>query len=241
MKKQQQPQILMETNYDRFKFMKKNRTPRKSHIKKQMGAIKDLDLTPVRPIIVNENMEIIDGQHTFLACKELKRPIYYIKAVVGSRTNDAMISLNANQKQWSTAEYVENYVKRGHENYQLILDCMKDYPVSMSAAISMVSNAPTGHVNVKSGEFKRGRISYKTIGDILMDFKSIFKGWGHVMFIRAVVAMVKSGKYVHSAEFPRFDRHRMDLRPCATTEQYLKMFEEILNYRRRSDHIKLVD
>ena len=69
-------QIKVTTNYDLFSFMPGNRDIAKKNM--LVKSIEKIDLTEYKPIIVNENYVIIDGQHRFMACKELEKPIYYI-------------------------------------------------------------------------------------------------------------------------------------------------------------------
>ena len=66
------------TNYDEFRTLNANRNVSENHVKQIKAAIETVgNLTEVVPIIVNENKEIIDGQHRFEACKELGLPIFY--------------------------------------------------------------------------------------------------------------------------------------------------------------------
>lgn len=235
-------EILSTTNYDMFTYFDKNREVKESRVKRMVLAIKQLDMTKERPIIVDEKMRIIDGQHRFEACKLLKKPIHYIKSNIGGRINDAVIMLNANQTPWALTDYITNYIKRGKEDYQKIVDCMDQYKVTVSAAIAFVANRENAaSKSIQNGKFEAGRIKYQVFGDIYLDFKKICNIYTHIMFIRALVRLVRSGKYNHKKDFIRFDKHRMELRGCANVEQYLQLFEKILNYHRRGDRVRLVD
>ena len=224
-----------------FRFYNKNRSIVKAKVSKLAAAIRLLNMTREKPIVVNEKMEIIDGQHRFEACKRLKFPIYYIKSTLNGKTNDAIITLNANQSAWQLMDYVKNYADRGYADYKLILECMDKYKVTISCAVAFVSNADTsGSSLIKTGRFKKGATSYHTLAGIHVDFGKIFKGADHILFIRALVILVKSGKYNHKEMFSKFVRQRYDLQGCATVEQYLKMFESMLNHRKRGEKIRLV-
>ena len=66
------------TDYKRFKFLINNRQTARNHINRLKDAItKNPDILSVQPILVNEKMEIIDGQHRFTAASELGLPIHY--------------------------------------------------------------------------------------------------------------------------------------------------------------------
>ena len=51
-------------DYDKFKLLEENRTVSKSHVNKLKIAIGDNpNIMRAQPILVNEDMEVIDGQH----------------------------------------------------------------------------------------------------------------------------------------------------------------------------------
>ena len=68
-------QILKTYDYEIFKRMKGNRVVNNSHVKNLVKSMQEKYLP--QPLTVNEDMEIIDGQHRFAAAMELNLPIYY--------------------------------------------------------------------------------------------------------------------------------------------------------------------
>lgn len=67
------------TDYDKFKALQDFESAvekQSSRFKGLAKSIKELGL--LQPILVNENFEIIDGNHRFEACKSLQVPIWYI-------------------------------------------------------------------------------------------------------------------------------------------------------------------
>lgn len=76
-------------------------------------------------IIVNENREIIDGQHRFQACKELKEPIRFtVKKDYGVREMQIM---NETQRQWSAIDTVNSEAKLGNQSYAWLKELMDEY------------------------------------------------------------------------------------------------------------------
>ena len=71
--------IVKTTDYSIFKKINGNRGISHSHVTKLTAAIARRNLLQLFPIIVNEKMEIVDGQHRLWAAKRLKLPIYYEK------------------------------------------------------------------------------------------------------------------------------------------------------------------
>ena len=82
-------------NLEIFNQMKGNRPPNVQHINRLCDSIK-LNGVLQNPIIVNEFMDVIDGQHRLLAAKKAKSSIFYI-IVDGYSLNQVQI-LNLNQK-----------------------------------------------------------------------------------------------------------------------------------------------
>ena len=64
------------TDYDQFKYIAGNRDVVEAHVKSlsEQITIKDFQI----PIIVNEKMEVCEGQHRLEAYKALSIPITYI-------------------------------------------------------------------------------------------------------------------------------------------------------------------
>ena len=69
--------LAIETKeYSKFKFLKGNRDINESHVKRLMISFQIHYLLTI--LIVNDHFEIIDGQHRFLAAKNLGLPIIYL-------------------------------------------------------------------------------------------------------------------------------------------------------------------
>ena len=69
------------TDYSLLKMNKLNRAINKSQVERLTKNIKRIGLQV--PIIVNRNNEVVDGQHRFLALKNLGKPIVYLESRTG--------------------------------------------------------------------------------------------------------------------------------------------------------------
>lgn len=126
-------EIFKETDYEKFKFTSKNRKidPRKV-ARYAQEALKSPHLMEACPILVNEKMEIIDGQHRFLACKEKNLPIYYIR---DHRLSYSDIStLNKDQKNWSLEDFVNYHCESGNKNFLKLREFVKKSGLTLSLA-----------------------------------------------------------------------------------------------------------
>jgi len=66
------------TDYDKFKFLELNRNICKSHVENLIKLNKERNRFHLFPIVVDEDMNIIDGQHRYTACKQSELPVFYI-------------------------------------------------------------------------------------------------------------------------------------------------------------------
>ena len=78
-------------DYEVFKKLKGNRDVTESQVEKVIKSIKTIGLLP-NPVIVNENMEVVDGQARVEACKRLGLAVPYM--VANGAGIDTAIALN---------------------------------------------------------------------------------------------------------------------------------------------------
>ena len=69
--------IFKTYDYDKFTIMEDNRKIYDGHVKDMEDNISRIGYVSGKPILVNEKFEIIDGQHRYIACRDLNEPIYY--------------------------------------------------------------------------------------------------------------------------------------------------------------------
>ena len=123
------PVIKMSKDLSVFNELKGNRAKNKSHIKRLAEAISlDVEATAYHPLLVNEHMQIIDGQHRLKALEMLKLPAYYIQ-VKGLGLADAQ-ALNQLSKQWAPIDYARSFSDLGNKNYTHYLDFKKQYELN---------------------------------------------------------------------------------------------------------------
>lgn len=122
-------------NLTQFKRIE-NRDICRNNVEKIKNSLKQKNLLELRPIIVNERMEIIDGQHRIEACKELGLPIWY-EVQKGTSCDD--IILLQNQDRWTIEDYITFYCKKGYSDYIYLRDFMKKYNIKTRGALELLS------------------------------------------------------------------------------------------------------
>lgn len=149
--------VYKETDYSKFKYLIGNRNLAETRKKRIMDSIQTVGYV-LNPIIVNEKMEIIDGQGRHAACKELGLPIYYV--IAEGASTDECVNLNIGQTNWGTLDFINFYAEQGKADYQQLLRLIKEYPsVGVDAAIAI----SLGHVTTAGSKkaIKNGGFSFR--------------------------------------------------------------------------------
>lgn len=137
-------------NYSIFKKLEGNRPVVNRRVNKIIASIQNVGYI-TSPLIVNEKMEVIDGQGRLEALEQLKMPVEYI-VHPGIGINEC-IAMNINQGNWSLKDYIESYATRGNKSYQRLEQLIKEYPLAnldVIATAALRINKITGTM-VKDG------------------------------------------------------------------------------------------
>ena len=137
-------------DYSIFKKLEGNRPVANRRINKIIASIQNVGYI-TSPLIVNEKMEVIDGQGRLEALKQLGLPVEYI-VHPGIGINEC-IAMNINQGNWSLKDYIESYSVRGNKSYQRLEQLIKGYPLAnldVIATAALRVNKITGTM-VKDG------------------------------------------------------------------------------------------
>ena len=153
--------IKSTTHYEWFKLIDGNRDVKHaSKIKKSIEAVGLL----ICPILVNEKMEIVDGQGRFTACKELKLPVYYVQQKgIGI---EEVRKMNAVSSNWKTDDYVHSYTEGEDisDGYIYLENLHKMFPHFGFTFLASVTNSrgdTQSLKNIKNGKFKCSQDEYE--------------------------------------------------------------------------------
>ncbi len=142
-------------DYDLFRFREDNREAiNQAHVKRLAESIKARNLLDLRPISVNSEYEVIDGQHRLLAAKSLGVEIYY-QMQEGLKAEDIII-MNVS-KSWAQADYLNYYCKNGYQEYIKLKDFTKHHNISLKVAINIM----VGYSKTAAQEFKNGKFKFR--------------------------------------------------------------------------------
>lgn len=163
-------QVYETTNYDVFKLKKDNRLIKENlKLKEEIKSIGILV-----PILVNENFEVIDGQHRLEIAKKVKKKVPFI--VIKGAGKKEIISINTTSKQWSLEDYIFSYAEEGLEEYQKMKRLLETYPITIGTLCGLAFNtSDTGRAlhKVKSGQLKF--INYDFLVSFLEFYRDLMK------------------------------------------------------------------
>ena len=233
--------VFVTNKYDMFSFIEGNRPVRDAHLDniRDSIAIKQL---PV-PIVVDDQHRICDGQHRYEACKELKKPIYYIK--VAEMTIEDIQRLNADTRTWTMDDFLDSFCKRGRPEYIKYREFKEKYDFGHTECLTLLSGwkrenkKKTINQNFKDGNFKV--IDYGSAvsaADRITKIKKYFKQYKTRWFVSAMLKCFKKSEYNHITFLKKLSTQSAKMMKQADTDSYLINIESIYNHN-NSDKINL--
>lgn len=106
--------VFASNDYDKFKLTDWNRNVSDARVRKLIKSIEEVGQRRV-PIVVNKEMEIVDGQTRFMALKKMGKPIHFV--IDPDADKKVCVCLNNGQSNWNTQDFIDAYEKQGIEDY----------------------------------------------------------------------------------------------------------------------------
>jgi hypothetical protein len=187
------------------------------------------------PVIVNEHMYVIDGQHRIAAAMELKLPVYYI--IADGYGIEEMQTLNQNTKNWTGTDFMNCYADLGHADYVILRDFMAKYKFGLQECVVLLgaNRGSTGYAQVASGVFQVTQLAKaEEVALSILECGQFYEGYRRRSFVFALLALMERPIFVFQEFLDKLRNQRAKMFHCATTEQYIELIEEIYNYRRQN-------
>jgi len=147
-------QVEKTIDYEKFKILKGNRPIDRYHLKKLKESISKNNHLNLHPIIVNENNEIIDGQHRCEAARQLGVEIFFIKS--DSIKDDHLIDCNVNQKSFEVENYIDYFaIKESKPEYVKLKNMLKSSGLKPKALLTLILGVVSTNILefLKTGKF----------------------------------------------------------------------------------------
>src|SRR5690606_19532251 len=95
-----------------------NREVDMKHVRKLAEEISQKNLLHVNPILVDDEMRVIDGQHRLAAARMLGVAIYYFQD--GAVQKEDIARLNSNKKNWQLMDYINYHTNEKREGFGVL-------------------------------------------------------------------------------------------------------------------------
>lgn len=161
-------EIKETTDYEMFQPLLGNRDAKSES--KIIDSIQRVGYV-ISPLIVNEKMEIIDGQNRLAALKSLGLPVHYV--VQPGLGIEACRQLNIGQTNWTMEDYIYSYAEMGVEDYKRLASLLTDYKkplgihgiVAMAKPLSIIDSGSSyggARGKIPNGKFILNQSGYHT-------------------------------------------------------------------------------
>lgn len=226
-------------NYEMFNYASANRETAEVHIEQLIDSF-DVKYLIV-PIIVNEHMEIIDGQHRFEAAKKKGFPVYFI-INKGYGILETQL-LNTTQKNWSVDDFANFYCKLGKKDYIQYREFRLKYNYGHMESLAILLNTTTNFSKI----FREGSLTIKnlvkanSIAERIQDFSEYYKGYRKSRFVFAMITLFKNPQYDHTRMLHKMAIQQRNMVDCTTVENYVDLLEEIFNYKGQGKKVRFRD
>lgn len=224
-------------DYDQFDIGDFNRNIKTTNLKKIEKSVKENGWLQ-HPVIVNEKMQVIDGQHRLYFAKNNRLPVYYV-VIPGLTVNDC-VTMNNTRTGWGLEDYIQFYANQGNHNYTLLNDLINRYTfLSVSGIVSIALNRGYGGSSsqgVKTGELQISSSEYNKALEIL-DFlndlsKYVLAVKGRAIALFTAIAFAYECKGVSKARLAKQVKNYIGIiTPPATIDMALNEIEKLYNYR----------
>ena len=198
--------VYVTTDYSKFKRLIGNRDIPEARISKIVESIQSIGWIH-NPIIVNEKMEVIDGQGRLTALQRLKMPVEYI--VAPGAGNKECVYMNMNMVNWKLPDFVKSYAEQGNENYQRLVDLMEKYANGnlniISTAVYRISKAKLR--DIKAGVLQLTEDQYKAAIPRLEFIKPLLEKLKEKKLPGSLITLMQTLIYYY--DYPEVDKERL--------------------------------
>jgi hypothetical protein len=237
MKLQRINDVFETTEYSAFKTLDGNRNLNPANLARLKKSMQQ-ELLQV-PIIVNEKMEIIDGQHRFESCKDLGLPLCFI--IVKGYELPQVHKLNAIARNWDLPDYLDSYVNLGLKDYILTKKFILKYRLPIASSLQLLRGVSTesGYSRSTSDSFKAGTFEVKdysracVLANQILEVGKLYNGSKRRQFIAAMIFILEHPAFNFNTFLKKLALQQTALVHCTNKKQYIMLIEEIYNYRSR--------
>lgn len=230
-------------DYERFTLLEFNRQNlNREHINKIKASITKNGYIG-NPILVNTDFEILDGQHRFIALKEMGKEVPYEVQDLGY---SAIIDLNITQKKWSIEDYINYYSEKDkNPNYTRLKRLCNELKCGCNLILIMGFRAcVNGDVRKK---IKDGTLSFKMdeelkVNQFYKNFMTIAKNLNMkpaTKMCSALADLSTRRGFNWTTMIEKTEKYPTIAYNCRTQEEFIVMLKGIYNFNTRTQDKKI--
>ena len=223
--------------YDQFKTLKGNRAINQKKIAK---IIKDIEsgfnMLPFCPIVVDNEMNVIDGQHRLQVSIKLQENVYYV--ICKPTTLPQVAKLNSRTERWKTEDFINCYIEQGVKDYETLKDFLNLYKLPKFVTLSLLQeNLVTSNTTIineafENGQFKANYTEEATdFAKFIYKFK-FYKKFTAAHFISALYQLRRANKCNLDELIEIAQKYNSPLDGCSGPKDYKLALEQIYNYKK---------
>lgn len=234
-------------NYDQFKLISLNRpiNPRKL-----IESIQKKNMLSSHPILVDEFLHVIDGQHRLMAAKALGLPVYYI---VDPDINESNIHLCQVQTPWRGRDF-RRFFSGHNDHYKFYDDLCEKHPLLPEIFIKHCCAPKRDH---ESREFQSGHFKIEfnkfTIEKNLIMVQDLFNAFVEIIDKRkkietqscyAIHKLVCTTGYDHKYYLEKIKTMKSEIIDAFSYRKSRDIYEKILhiyNFKREQKNKIVLD
>lgn len=221
-------------DYQIFKRITGNRIINATHVNRLKESMQKHDL--MIPIIVNENMEVIDGQHRLQARTELGIIVYYV--VISGLSIEDTQKANANNKNWTGEDFLNYYCERNYYAYKEFKKFKEKFKFSMQVSMGLLAGQTMGNAEFNEGQLmlrpdtieKAERTAF-----CLYSIEPYYKGFKRRSFVFAMAKLLNNEQFDFDEFMNKLSYQSSKMVDCVNIEQYIRIIEDIYNYKRKQE------
>ena len=229
-------QVQSTNEHSIFQIQIGNRPINNNHVARLILSMKERYL--MAPLIVNEKMEVIDGQHRLKAQEELNLPTYFIENR-GNSLKETQI-LNQNSNNWTANDFMNGYCNQGRPEYIKYKAFNDKYNFNHQCQMNLLRGTTSEgkwYEVFRAGTYKITHLKQASrIADAIMEVGKYYAGNKRRSFVMAIQKAMAIEEYSHAQFLNKLKNQSTKMVDCTDWKQYLALIETIYNFKTKKDN-----
>ncbi len=225
-------EVFETMDYSLFKTLEGNRNVNPLHVKRLVDSYKKGVLNT--SIMVNKMFQVIDGQHTLEARKQLGLPIRFtIESNYG--LNEVQL-LNTTVRKWTSMDYLDGYCNLGNVNYIKLRNFINEYKLPSTTSAVILSGDKGGAAKaIRDGVFTvKDENKAHILAKNIIKCSKFHDAAKQKSFVYAFMSACNNKRFIPDVFLRKLEIKRQEFYHCAKASQYLRQIEDTYNYRLQS-------